>query len=51
MDFAPNPDHEAIVEAVDNVCSQFDDNYWSDCDERAPSSRGTSTGRWPTGAG
>ena len=34
MDFAPNPDHEAIVEAVDNVCSQFDDNYWSDCDEQ-----------------
>jgi acyl-CoA dehydrogenase len=34
MDFAPEPDHEAIVEAVDRVCSQFDDNYWSDCDQR-----------------
>ncbi len=32
MDFTPNEDHEAIVEAVDRVCSQFDDAYWSACD-------------------
>ncbi len=32
MDFAPDPDHEAIVEAVDRVCAGFDDAYWTDCD-------------------
>ena len=32
MDFTANEDHEAIVEAVDRVCSQFDDAYWSSCD-------------------
>ena len=32
MDFTPDPDHVAIAEAVDNVCSQFDDTYWSKCD-------------------
>ncbi|MGH1506369.1 MAG: acyl-CoA dehydrogenase family protein [Acidimicrobiales bacterium] len=32
MDFSPNPDHVAIAEAVDRVCAQFDDTYWSDCD-------------------
>ncbi len=32
MDFAPNEDHAAIVEAVDRLCSQFDDAYWSACD-------------------
>ncbi|MFN3257280.1 MAG: acyl-CoA dehydrogenase family protein [Ilumatobacter sp.] len=32
MDFAPDPDHEAIVDAVDAVCSQFADAYWSACD-------------------
>lgn len=32
MDYSPNPDHEAIVEGVDNVCSQFDDAYWARCD-------------------
>jgi acyl-CoA dehydrogenase len=34
MDFSPNPDHEAISEAVDRVCAQFDDTYWSGCDQR-----------------
>lgn len=34
MDYRPNPDHQAIVEAVDRVCGQFDDTYWSGCDER-----------------
>ncbi len=29
MDFTPNEDHEAIAAAVDAVCSQFDDQYWS----------------------
>lgn len=32
MDYSPNPDHEAIVEGVDNVCAQFDDAYWARCD-------------------
>ena len=32
MDFTPNEDHDAIVEAVDRVCAQFDDAYWSACD-------------------
>ena len=32
MDFAPDDDHEQIVEAVDRVCAAFDDNYWSACD-------------------
>ncbi len=34
MDFAANPDHEAIIEGVDRVCSQFDDTYWAERDER-----------------
>ena len=33
MDFGPDPDHELIIEAVDAVCSDFDDQYWSDCDQ------------------
>jgi len=33
MDFSPNPDHQAIAEGVDRVCAQFDDTYWSTCDE------------------
>ena len=32
MDFSFSPDHEAIVEAVDRVCAQFDDQYWSEHD-------------------
>jgi len=32
MDFTPDEDHLAIVEAVDRVCSRFDDTYWSACD-------------------
>jgi acyl-CoA dehydrogenase len=32
MNFETNPDHEAIIEAVDRVCTQFDDNYWSERD-------------------
>lgn len=32
MDFSANEDHEAICEAVDAVCSQFDDTYWYECD-------------------
>ncbi len=34
MDFTPDPDHELIIEAVDAVCAQFDDAYWSDKDQR-----------------
>ena len=33
MDFAPNPDHELIVEAVAARSAPFDDEYWSHCDE------------------
>ncbi len=33
MDFTPNPDHEAIIEGVDRVCSDFDDAYWAACDQ------------------
>lgn len=32
MEFATNEDHDAIIESVDRVCSQFDDTYWSRCD-------------------
>jgi len=32
MDFTPNDDHEAITTAVDRLCAQFDDAYWSACD-------------------
>jgi acyl-CoA dehydrogenase len=32
MDFTPNEVHTAIVDAVDRVCAQFDDVYWSACD-------------------
>ena len=32
MDFAPNPDHEAIADAIREVCKSFDDDYWSSCD-------------------
>ena len=32
MDFAPDEDHLAIIEAVDATCAAFDDQYWSECD-------------------
>ncbi len=32
MEFASNPDHVAIAEAVDRICADFDDDYWSACD-------------------
>jgi len=34
MNFAPNPDHEAIIEGVDRVCAQFDDTYWAERDDK-----------------
>lgn len=34
VDFTPDPDHAAIVEGVDRVCSDFDDAYWADRDEK-----------------
>mgnify|MGYP000524399413 CR=1 FL=1 len=34
VDFTPDPDHAAIVEGVDRVCSNFDDSYWANCDEQ-----------------
>jgi acyl-CoA dehydrogenase len=33
MDFAPDADHQAIVDAVDHVAARFDDAYWSACDQ------------------
>jgi len=33
MDYTPDPDHEAIRDAVDRVCAGFDDAYWAACDE------------------
>ena len=32
MDFTPDPDHEAIADAVRRVCAGFDDDYWARCD-------------------
>ncbi|MFW2336487.1 acyl-CoA dehydrogenase family protein [Ilumatobacter sp.] len=32
MDFELDDDHRAIIDAVDRVCSRFDDAYWSGCD-------------------
>jgi acyl-CoA dehydrogenase len=34
MDFSTDPDHEAIIDAVDQRCARFDDTYWADCDEQ-----------------
>ena len=33
MDFTPNPDHEAIREGVQRVCSKYPDLYWRQKDE------------------
>lgn len=33
MDFSPNEDHQLIAEAVAKRCAEFDDSYWSACDE------------------
>ena len=33
MDFAPDPDHELIRDAVRAACVDFDDAYWRGCDE------------------
>ncbi len=32
MDFTPDPDHEAIADAVAKVCAGFGDEYWARCD-------------------
>jgi acyl-CoA dehydrogenase len=32
MNFELDEDHMAIIDAVDRVCAQFDDTYWSSCD-------------------
>ena len=32
MDFTPDPDHEAIRDAVRRLCGRFDDAYWRACD-------------------
>ena len=32
MEFSADDDHLAIIEAVDRVCADFDDHYWSSCD-------------------
>lgn len=33
MEFAPDPDHEEIRDAVRRVCSRFDDAYWRERDQ------------------
>jgi len=33
MDFSVEEDHDAITVAVDAVCADFDDNYWSEKDQ------------------
>ncbi len=33
MDFTPNPDHEAIREGIQRVCSKYPDLYWRQKDE------------------
>ena len=33
MDFSPNDDHELIADAVARRCADFDDEYWSACDQ------------------
>jgi acyl-CoA dehydrogenase len=35
MDFALSEQQRAIEDGVGKVCAQFDDQYWSECDERA----------------
>jgi acyl-CoA dehydrogenase len=32
MDFREDEDHEAIAEAIRNICSKFDDDYWAACE-------------------
>ena len=33
MDFAPDPDHELIADAIAARCADFDDAYWAACDD------------------
>jgi acyl-CoA dehydrogenase len=33
MNFSPDPDHEAIRAAVDQICARYPDEYWSACDQ------------------
>ena len=33
MDFTPDEDHAAIASAVERICADFDDAYWSACDQ------------------
>ena len=33
MDFSPDEDHQAIIDAVDRIGADFDDTYWSECDQ------------------
>ncbi|MBW3667874.1 MAG: acyl-CoA/acyl-ACP dehydrogenase [Actinobacteria bacterium] len=33
MDFTPDPDLEAIRDAVRTLCRKFDDRYWQECDQ------------------
>jgi acyl-CoA dehydrogenase len=34
MDFRVDPDHQLIIEAVDEICARYDDAYWADKDQR-----------------
>ena len=33
MDFTPDDDEQAIIDAVDRIGADFDDDYWSRCDQ------------------
>jgi acyl-CoA dehydrogenase len=33
MDFTQDEDHQAIIDAVDRISADFDDTYWSECDQ------------------
>lgn len=33
MDFRAHEDHEAIAQAIRAICTRFDDDYWSQCDQ------------------
>ena len=33
MDFSEDEDHVAIAEAIRGLCAEFDDDYWSRCDD------------------
>ena len=33
MDFSPSDEHQLIRDAIQNICSNYPDEYWAECDE------------------